>query len=166
MRMRQVVSLRVVARHDRLSTHGARGALAWSWWCEWAMLFSLSPPRRLRVLRRPGDGGLVTGDGGNLGSNWTAGFHSRLGKAQSSSASNSSTGCWGWAAASLVGVGPAGVGGKLCRCCDTHRLPGARQYMGETGGIFAACQWNSSCCQARKHSATHSEWRFETASLW
>jgi hypothetical protein len=36
--------------------------------------------------------------------------------------------------------------------------------MGETGAIVKACQLISLGCQARKHSATHSSWRFETAS--
>jgi hypothetical protein len=53
----------------------------------------------------------------------------------------------------------------LCRCCDTYWFLGARQYMGETGVIFEACQSFSLGCQARKHSATHSSWRFETATL-
>lgn len=43
--------------------------------------------------------------------------------------------------------------------------PGAGQYMGETGVIVEACQSISLACQARKHSATHSSWRFETATL-
>lgn len=37
--------------------------------------------------------------------------------------------------------------------------------MGETGVIFEACQSTSLGCQEPKHSATHSSWRFETATL-
>lgn len=53
----------------------------------------------------------------------------------------------------------------MCRYCDTHGLPGAGQYMGETGVISKACQSISLGCQAQRHSATHSSWRFETATL-
>jgi hypothetical protein len=65
----------------------------------------------------------------------------------------------------LVDAESVAVGWKLCRCCDTGGLPGASQYMGETGVISKACQSISLGCQAQRHSATHSSWRFETATL-
>jgi hypothetical protein len=60
---------------------------------------------------------------------------------------------------------PVAEGWTLCRCCDTHGPPGASQYMGETGVMSQACQSISVGCQAPKHPATHSSWRFETATL-
>jgi hypothetical protein len=65
----------------------------------------------------------------------------------------------------LVDAESVAVGWKLCRCCDTGGFPGASQYMGETGVISKACQSNSLGCQAQRHSATNSSWRFETATL-
>lgn len=79
--------------------------------------------------------------------------------------SNPSTSCWGEGSSVFSRCrGPRRRAGSCVVAVIPTGRPGARQYMGETGGIFAACQWNSSRCQAPKHSATHSSTRVETAS--
>jgi hypothetical protein len=54
----------------------------------------------------------------------------------------------------------------LCRCCDTHRRPGARRYLRETGPLSRAACCAGGIRSARYKSALqHRLLRIETADL-
>ncbi|KAF2856975.1 hypothetical protein T440DRAFT_14378 [Plenodomus tracheiphilus IPT5] len=59
----------------------------------------------------------------------------------------------------------AALGWKLCRCCDTHRRPGARQYMAETRSDLRGVPVEFQLLPGTKALCYTLGWRYETASL-